>query len=537
MRDSTDGAGRRARRPRRAGLVALAATVLSAGMAMGAPADLDPGFGERGRVLIDSGRPDDAMAVAVQRDGGIVVGGQAGTDPAAYRLNADGSPDRGFGTGGVRLLPTLEADQARAMTLQPDGRILLAGRTPLGAGNGLVARLSATDGAPDRSFGEDGSVTGIDSGGDETLQAVATAPDGRIVVAGLSSVATQAVVYRLTPAGAPDRTFDGDGARGIDLGATEAALTAAVQPDGKIVVGGFTTGPVDSAGFVARFTEAGAPDPAFGGGDGVALIGSLDTVAAVALQPDGRIALAGGAGNDMAAGRLTAGGAPDRSFGGGGVVRFENEADEHATAITLQPDGKVLIAGYIYPADARALVHRLLPDGSPDPSFGVDGLLATGVGGAQEGAWAIALQPDGRIVLAGHTEDGGDVIVLRLDGDRPGTAAGGGTAGPGTASGGGTTGAPQVVRCAGRTATIVGTPRADRLRGTAGPDVIAGLGGGDVIRGLGGDDLVCGGPGDDLVMGGPGRDTLRGDAGRDRLIGGAGRDRLLGGAGRDAARQ
>jgi len=90
-----------------------------------------------------------------------------------------------------------------------------------------------------------------------------------------------------------------------------------------------------------------------------------------------------------------------------------------------------------------------------------------------------------------------------------------------------------VIRCAGKRATVRGTSGADRLKGTAKRDVIAGLGGRDTIRGLGGNDLICGGGGPDRMLGGRGKDRLLGGNGPDRLLGGPGRDRLAGGPGRD----
>jgi Ca2+-binding RTX toxin-like protein len=95
---------------------------------------------------------------------------------------------------------------------------------------------------------------------------------------------------------------------------------------------------------------------------------------------------------------------------------------------------------------------------------------------------------------------------------------------------------PPSGRCAGRTATIVGTAGADHIVGTPGADVILGLAGADVIRGLGGNDAVCGGAGADRIRGGPGADQIRGGAGADRIRGGAGADRIRGGAGADRIR-
>ncbi|HST24785.1 MAG TPA: calcium-binding protein [Gaiellaceae bacterium] len=88
-------------------------------------------------------------------------------------------------------------------------------------------------------------------------------------------------------------------------------------------------------------------------------------------------------------------------------------------------------------------------------------------------------------------------------------------------------------RCAGKAATIVGTPGPDTLKGTPGPDVIAGLGGNDTITGLGGNDTICGGAGNDTLAGGGGNDVLAGDAGNDTLTGGPGADTLTGGPGND----
>lgn len=104
---------------------------------------------------------------------------------------------------------------------------------------------------------------------------------------------------------------------------------------------------------------------------------------------------------------------------------------------------------------------------------------------------------------------------------------------PDTNGGGQADSPPPKPRCAGKEATIIGTPGADALRGTRGADVIVALGGNDVVKGAAGNDVVCAGPGNDRLDGDAGNDRLFGEAGRDRLTGGAGTDRLSGGAGRD----
>lgn len=141
---------------------------------------------------------------------------------------------------------------------------------------------------------------------------------------------------------------------------------------------------------------------------------------------------------------------------------------------------------------------------------------------------SVAAEPDGDAVAAWRITTSATTEVVRV---------GGLTFTPDPVTGGGPGTTPAVPRtCAGRRVTIVGTPRADRIRGTARRDVVAALGGADVVRGLGGADVVCGGAGPDRLLGGPGADVLLGQAGADRLAGGPGRDRLLGGAGRDRLR-
>ena len=163
---------------------------------------------------------------------------------------------------------------------------------------------------------------------------------------------------------------------------------------------------------------------------------------------------------------------------------------------------------------------RLQPNGLPDTTFSGDGRATVDLGGA-DGATALAIQPDGRILVGVTTDANTDLVVLRLQGDAlPGSGAGGPGAGAGGVAGG-----RGALRRPGGDGDRQQRPRP--AQGTAKADVIVGLGGNDVIEALGGDDLVCGGAGADALKGGAGADRLLGEAGADRLRGGAGRDRLL----------
>ena len=449
---------------------------------------LDLGFGN---VEIDFARaPDRAVAVARQADGRLVVAGQTGDNVAVARLLSDGRLDPSFAPG------------ASGDDLDPaDGRLEI-------------------------SYG--GSAdTGIDGARDVLVQ-----PDGTIVLAGVAVVpeGSSAVVTQLSASGA----ITGFGNQFIGFNGGAGARAVARQADGRLVVAGITTGANGSDIAVARILPGtGQLDPSFspGGPDGdgrlVLDLGGSDVAEDALLQPDGRIVLAGRqqiASQDILAVRLTADGAPDPGFDGDGVARVNAAGTESGNAVVLQADGKIVIGGSVTSDHA---VARLQPGGSPDTTFSGDGLQTFGFPGSASGAaLGLALGADGGLVTAGYVVSADeDVALARLQADAVGGA---GPAGPG---GAGAAGRPP--RCGAKAATIVGTPGRDRLKGTPRADVIVALGGNDTVTALGGNDLVCGGAGKDLLKGGAGRDRLLGQAGNDRLLGGPGVDRLQGQAGRD----
>ena len=539
--------GRRARRSALAAFLTIGAIGAAAGPAAAAPADLDPGFGSGGRTLF--GFPnvnDNAYAVAVQPDGKIVVAGatSSGYDGLVARFNADGSPDRSFDGDGITTIDSGGIEILSDVALQPDGKIVVAGGTTTNF-DALVARLTP-QGQPDTTFDQDGKRT-IDSGGVEHVSKVELQPDGKIVVAGETSVNSDGAVYRLTTTGEPDNTFDQDGAVGIDSGGQEFLGGLALQGDGGIVVSGHTS--VGDDATVYRLTSAGKPDTTFDqdGARGIDFAGDNEVGWDVAIQPDGRIVIGGTTGTDgnAAFARLSAAGQPDTSFGTGGKTLVDAGGEDVVRDLILQNDGRMLASGGSSGTPGAGILLRLGTDGKPDGSFAPGGLAKIGVDGLGE-IFSIALQGDGRLVGAGAS--GGpqnEAMVLRVQGLRPDPQTGGagnqngqGGQGGGPSVTGGDGGTPATAaKCAGRKATIVGTNGRDVIRGTARRDVIAAFGGNDIVRALGGDDIVCAGAGNDTVLGGAGRDVLRGNAGRDRLFGGAGIDRLLGGAGRDVQKQ
>ena len=506
-------------------VVAVLLAALS-GLAHAAPGDLDPSFDGDGMRTFGALAGDGAEDVLVQPDGKIVLAGYGGTDFAVARLNPDGISDTSF-DGGMSGADFGGFDFGYAAALQPDGKIVVAGHTDVNT-DIAVARFNP-DGSLDASFdpgGTDGpgkKIFGSDSF--DIANAVLVQPGGKIVVVGTSN--NNFAVTRLNPDGSFDTSFDGDGTAGADFGGADYGLAAALQADGKIVVAG-QTGGEDVA--VARFNPAGSTDKTLDttfGGAGTKRIGygGFDSARAALVQPDGKIVVVGDGGPDhkLLVTRLSPDGSFDVGFGDGGTSWIDFGGDDFGYAAALQPDGKLVVAGERSGDDDDFAIARLHSGGALDASFSTDGKTTVDFGGADYGS-SVALQADGRIVVAGDTTVGKDFAVARLQGD-PARSAGTGGAGSGQQ--------PGVPRCAGKRATIVGTGHRDTLRGTRRADVILALGGNDRIRAGRGNDLVCGGAGNDSITGQSGRDRLLGGAGNDRLSGGAGKDSLLGGTGND----
>jgi uncharacterized delta-60 repeat protein len=519
--------------------------------ALAAPGDLDSSFGSGGKVtLTPGGRETVYNDIAIQPDGKIVLAGyiysSAGdTDIAVTRLNSNGTPDQGFGSGGTLAINTTFAavrrnDLGNAVTLQADGKIVVAGETDIPTGlSATVARI-LPNGTLDRAF-----APGEDDGDGVTWSALGAAYDvavdkaGKIFAAGDGAPPSGADLHpdswveRLSADGSRDTSYGVAGSMypwvlSFDLGGTDGIARLVLLPDGRVIAGGTrVAGTGDSEAVVARVVAGTGLDSAFGaGGQRFFAYGqpSSNGVADVAMEPGGKIDVAayGGTTGDFHLTRLTANGALDPSLDGKSTVDADFGGDDDASALAVQANGKIVVGGS---AGDDFGIARFQPGGAPDETFGPGGKRTVSFPAAAT-AFAVALQADGKIVVAGFFgAASASGAVVRLQGD---SRSDGGGPGPG---GGG--GKAKVYRCGGKRATIVGTNKKNRLRGTRRTDVIVGLGGNDTISGLGGNDIVCAGSGNDKVSGGSGNDKLFGDAGKDNLKGDAGNDRESGGSGND----
>lgn len=405
-------------------LIALTFTVVKA---FGQAGMLDPTFSGDGVVYFDLGGKDYGYAMALQSDGKIVVGGSTGPDNNNYvfalsRFNPNGSVDSMFGTNGIVThgFGTDVRSRIYAVAIQDDGKILVAGSTYHGFNDTdwALARYTV-DGTLDNSFGIGGKLT-LDLGGVlYEARSIALQPNGKILVGGFGSVGGFAfALVRFNSNGQVDATF-GNGGLVTTQYMTESTLLTklTVQPDGKIVAVGSTHySTLNDAFMITRYNANGGVDASFNG-SGMVIddVGPYDDGAgAVAVQPDGKILVGGyksmtGAGtNDdvFAIVRHNEDGTTDNSFGNAGTVTMDFGAYSDAVqALLVQPDGKIIAVGY---GSVTFCLVRYHYNGVVDSSFGTSGKVQAPNGSA----YGAALQPDGKIMAAGYHDAGFPFFAL-----------------------------------------------------------------------------------------------------------------------------
>ena len=331
------------------------------------------------------------LSIALQPDGKVLIAGGFTTVNATdrmliARLNADGSLDSGF-TPGTGAFLTIGA-VANSVAVQPDGKVLIGGffTTVNGTARYGLARLNA-DGGIDTSFNPD-------TGTNRQVKSIAVQADGKVLIGGsfyTPSTGVRANVIRLNTNGSVDSSFN----QGI--GPNSGVRFLAAQADGKVlIVGEFTTVNNISRNFVARLNANGTLDNSFDPGTGANYF--VDTVV---LQPDGKAVIAGQFASVNGAvrtgiARLNVNGSPDSSFIPGAGVFTSFSSGASVNSLAAQPDGKVLIGGFFYTINGAShnSIARLNADGSLDSSFN-PGTDANGQ------IYALSVQPDGKVLIGG----------------------------------------------------------------------------------------------------------------------------------------
>jgi uncharacterized delta-60 repeat protein len=544
---------------------ALGLLALSASGALAAEGDLDNSFSGDGRLVfnVDNGRGE---GVAVDSKGRIVEAGNvdpAGADTsdmAVARFLPNGSPDPSFSGDGIVTLNAgggTNTDVAHAVSIDQQGRIVLAGEALLGGDENVVVARFTNAGAPDPGFGGGSGVFTQDLGSNDFLDSMAIDSSGRPVAAGAIGApgSRNFLVLRLTTAGGLDPGFGGgDGWDQLNVNSVasnDVGHGVAVDSQGRVVIAGVTElGGGDQNFAAARFTPAGQLDTSFSNdlptpGRIISLLASQsgsavdDAAQDVIVNAGDGIDMAGyaqrtGAGYEFAVLQLRNDGSPDITFGSSGAAYAGFGADSDTAEGLVHDDlGNIVVAGTSSAGanqDEFALA-RFTPNGKLDPAFAGGGITRADIGPLGDTAQDVAIDPvSKRIVVGGYDgpQAAADWALARYEG---------------------------VPRCAGKVPTIAGTPGSETIRGTTGKDVISTGVGEDHVSGLAGKDTICtgigsdklkGGKGNDRLFGeggkdrlfgGPGKDLLRGGQGADRLVGGPGGDRLRGGPGRDHARQ
>ena len=397
---------------------ALAISVVAAALAV--PGDLDPTFGNGGRLIVSPYVEAVGSSVALQPNGGL--------DPT-------------FGSGGVVRTPidlgNGNGDFAWAVAPGPGGTVILAGNavTPGGALDFAFVRYTSS-GALDSTFSGDGIQT-VDGGTFDYVRGVAVQPDGKVVAVGRGS-GQGITVLRLLPNGTLDGSFGTGGIVNTVLGdpSIQDEANAVLLIDGRIVVAGVAEwqNPGRTAFAVVRYLSNGELDSSFGEGGISVGRSSYDQRAwAAAAAPGGKIVVVGATGGDFRVARYLPTGALDATFGGEGFVTTSfDRFYATASGVAVQADGKVVAGGLALtsaPESDRFGVARYKLDGTPDTSFGVNGKqtydIATRVWGGA-GVLQAAAAPGGgdRFVVAGQGSAGAGmadhVVAMGVDLGVPG---------------------------------------------------------------------------------------------------------------------
>ncbi|RME45039.1 MAG: hypothetical protein D6796_11025 [Caldilineae bacterium] len=425
---------------------------------LSADGDLDLTFDSDGKVTTTFGDLNAlAYAVAVQDDGKIVVAGYTGTGDwylgtnryldlgstnlALARFNSDGSLDATFGNGG-KVTTSLGANStavATSIAIQPDGKIVVAGYVYIVAqGNFTLLARYNSDGSLDTTFGNGGTILHqfvqtcpFDSRG----YALILLPDGKFVVAGRGVPGGKyfTALMRFNADGSKDTTF-GTSEGGLTLksvtnasGTVDAQIFAVARlPDEGFIGAGYAESRADSSGsadfLLVRYTGEGALDTTFGSGGIVTTdlnTNSNDKAYGVAVQPDGKIVVAGFSGSYFALARYNEDGSLDATFGSGGIA-ISTLSNSEAEAVRILSNGQILLTGFAAlsgggDGSRTFIVARYNSDGSPDANFGNGGVVRAKPGLTQAEGFAMAFQPaDNKLLVAGATNASKGFAVARF---------------------------------------------------------------------------------------------------------------------------
>lgn len=387
---------------------------------LGQSGQLDPAFNLTGKVTTHIENYNvNTSALLIQDDGKILVCGNATSltnakDFVIARYSPDGSPDSTFNTTGKLILDFFgKIDYCYAMALQADGKILLTGIITNAASErktGIVRLLE--NGSLDSLFGINGVYVNIADHNAENPQSVHYMDDGKIIVTGIinaGSGSPMCAVFKYNEDGSPDESFGDNGLATAEVPDSYNPSFGAIQEDGKIITGGFVLGNKTEI-YLLRFLPDATIDSSFGSNGIVwTKYANEDHFGySIYLQDDHKILMADGITHggkrDFGILRYTADGLLDSTFGTNGkVVTAMSAGSNTAHAVSVQEDQKILLAGFLGTTPQHDFaIARYHSNGTLDTEFGIGGKVITDFGNDDLG-FTMVIQPDDKIVVAGHT--------------------------------------------------------------------------------------------------------------------------------------
>lgn len=387
----------------------------------------DPGFGNNGVVITpESGKSTVINSTALQSDGRIIAAGEYFNASDRHCLIArylpDGTPDPSFGVQGKVMTSVGWKDGLQAVIVQADGKITAAGNVTVQTSNPVTISSRPflirylPDGTPDSAFGINGvhHLDILNAFPTRAAAALAQLPDGHLLMGGscLQANSMRMMLVCLEPDGSYDQSFGSGGMATFSpqSGQDAVLFDLAHQPDGKVVIGGYSgvaslSAPPNTRMALMRLLPTGLPDPAFGT-SGAQLIqvatgnpNPFDVIRKLRIRPDGKIVAAGASDAHLALVQLNTDGTPDPAFGQAGIV--SDNTRPVADGLSVLSDGRLLVSGLRTTGNnlTDVTISRFSATGVPDAALGTVVVDQSD----RDRAYALTIQPDNKVLLAGHS--------------------------------------------------------------------------------------------------------------------------------------
>ncbi len=359
--------------------------------------------------------------IVIQPDGKIiVVGYTAGIQNAVLiaKYDLNGSLDTTFGVSGLVTTVIGDASGANGVTRQFDGKIVVAGWSTLSSQKRFAIARYNSNGSLDTSFGSFGTTTTTIGSDEDVAHSVIQQPDGKLVAAGYtkSGAVISVALVRYQSDGSIDTSFGTSGKVITTIGSISRVFSIIQPSEGKLLAAGYSNGNL----LIARYLDNGSLDTSFGGGGTgyvTTPLGSTDGIQQIIRQSDGKLVAVGSGLAGLALARYSSEGALDTTFNGTGIVTTTIGSGAWGYGVVQQPDGKLVAAGQNWNSaipQYNIVLARYQTNGSLDTSFGGGGVVTTILGSNNNSiAHSLLMQPDGKLVTAGYINVDDAILLAR----------------------------------------------------------------------------------------------------------------------------